>query len=281
MIPLSKEPLNKKIIYILSFILLGILSTILLVSINKEGELTDGNVLIASVKNAKLTNHDLSYMISNPEVDKYRLKILAEDWVNREILAQVSERGYAVDTERLSDNLKNYKRELLANSYLEHRYRQIPLISDGEISDFYNDNIESFVRDKRQIRAYHFLLDSKESAVDLKSALSTSNEEKMAVLLSRFRGTLRTFTRDDVIEEISSAAFGSRGNFVGPIETEYGYHILQIINRFEEESLIPVHEVRDEIIQKIKILKQNILYYQIIDSLRLSTGYYINEAYFE
>ena len=83
MIPLSKEPLNKKIIYILSFILLGILSTILLVSINKEGELTDGNVLIASVKNAKLTNHDLSYMISNPAVDKYRLKILAEDWVNR------------------------------------------------------------------------------------------------------------------------------------------------------------------------------------------------------
>ena len=88
-------------------------------------------------------------------------------------------------------------------------------------------------------------------------------------------------TVDDVIEEISSAAFGSRGNLVGPIVTEFGYHILQIINRFEEESLIPVHEVRDQIIQKIKIQKQNILYYQIIDSLRLSTGYYINESFFK
>ena len=117
--------------------------------------------------------------------------------------------------------------------------------------------------------------------MDLKNALLTSNEEKMANLLNRFHGTLRTFSRDDVIEEISSAAFGSRSNLVGPIETEYGYHLLQIINRFEKESLISAHEVRDEIIQKIKIKKQNILYYQIIDSLRLSTGYYINESYFE
>ena len=255
--------------------------TILLVSTNTKNYNTDGDVLIASVNNTKLTYHDLSYMISNPEVDKYRLKILTEDWVNREILAQMADQGYIVDTEMLNNNLENYKRELLANSYLEHRYRQIPLVSDTEILDFYNNNIESFVRDKRQIRAYHFLLDSKESASDLKDALSTSNEEKMASLLSMFRGTLRTFSRDDVIEEISSAAFGSRGNLVGPIITEYGFHILQIINRFEEESLIPVHEVHDEIIQKIKIQKQNILYYQIIDSLRLSTGYYINESYFE
>ena len=246
-----------------------------------ENDISEGNILIASVKNAKLTDRDLSYIISNPEVDKYRLKILAEDWVNREILAQVAENIGIVYHEMLNNNLQNYKRELLANRYLEYRYRQIPLVSDAEILDFYNKNIESFVRDKRQIQAYHFLLDNKESAIDLKSALSTSNEEKMALLLSRFRGTLRTFSRDDVIEEISSAAFGSRGSLVGPIETEYGHHILQIINRFDEESLILVHDVRDEIIQKIKIKKQNILYYQIIDSLRLSTGYYINESYFE
>jgi len=255
--------------------------TLLLLSTVRDNYDADGDVLIASVNNTKLTYHDLAYMSSNPEVDKYRLKILAEDWVNREILAQTGENGHIVDKEMLNNNLQNYKRELLANRYLEHRYRQIPLVSDTEILDFYNNNIESFVRDKRQIRAYHFLLDSKETAADLKSALLTSNEEKMASLLGRFRGTLRTFSRDDVIEEISSAAFGSRGNLVGPIVTEFGYHILQIINRFEEESLIPVHEVRDQIIQKIKIQKQNILYYQIIDSLRLSTGYYINESYFE
>ena len=273
--------MNKKFIYSLSVILLGSILIILLVSTNRENDISDGNILIASVNNTKLTDRDLSYIISNPEVDKYRLKILAEEWVNREILAQVAEDIGIVYHEMINNNLQNYRRELLANSYLEHRYRQIPLVSDSEILSFYNDNAESFVRDERQIRAYHFLLDNKESALNLKSALSTSNEEKMVSLLSRFHGTLRTFSRDDVIEEISSAAFGSRGNLVGPIETEYGYHLLQIINRFEKESLISVHEVRDEIIQKIKIQKQNVLYYQIIDSLRLSTGYYINESYFE
>lgn len=273
--------MNKKIIYVLLVGILGAFLAITLVRVNRNADALDGTVLVANVDGAKLTDKDLTFIISNPEVNKYRLKILTEDWVNREILAQVAEKSGIIDTEMLATNLGNYKRELLANSYLEHRYRQIPLITDSEILDFYNNNIESYVRDKRQIRAYHFLLDSREAAADLKSALSTSNEERMAVLLSKYRGTLRTFSRDDVIEEISSAAFGSRGNLVGPIETEYGYHVLQIINRFDEESLIPSYEVRDEIIQKIKIQKQSVLYYKIIDSLRLSTGYYINESYFE
>jgi len=272
--------LNKKFIYSFLFLFLSSLLALIFITVNKDNVRED-NLLIASVNNSHLRYQDLSFIISNPEVDKYRLKILAEEWVNREILANVAEKNNIVDPEILNNNLRNYKRELLANSYLEHRYRQIPLVTDAEILVFYNNNIESYVRDKRQIRAYHFMLDNKESASDLKSALVVSDEEKIAAYLSKYHGTLRTFSRDDVIEEISSAAFGSRKNIVGPIESEYGYHILQILNRFEEESLIPVHEVRDDIIQKIKIQKQNVLYYKIIDSLRLSTGYYINGSYFE
>ena len=103
----------------------------------------------------------------------------------------------------------------------------------------------------------------------------------MSLLLNNYHGTLRTFGRNEVIEEISSNAFGSRRDIVGPIATEYGYHVLQILDRFEAESLIPMHEVKDEIIQKLKIRKQNILYYQILDSLRLSVDYYINESYLD
>ena len=145
--------MNKKLLFSLFVILFGSLLTIMIVSTNRENDNTVGNILVASVKNSKLTDHGLSYMISNPEVDKYRLKILAEDWVNREILAQVAEQKDIIDPEMLNNNLQNYKRELLANSYLEHRYRQIPLVTDAEILSFYNDNIESFFRDKRQIRA--------------------------------------------------------------------------------------------------------------------------------
>ena len=239
----------------------------------------DGYIIVASVGSSKLTDRDLLEMVSNPEVDKYRLKLIAEGWVNREILARSAEKADLSDDEMLSYSLENYKREFLANVYLQDRFRQMPFVKDREILNFYNNNIESYLRDEKQIRAYHFLLDDETIANDLKDALNTSDENKMSLILNNYHGTLRTFGRNDVIEEISSNAFGSRRDIVGPIATEYGYHVLQILDRFESESLIPIHEVKDEIIQKIKIRKQNILYYEIIDSLRLSVDYYINESY--
>ena len=260
-----------------------ILIAILVFSIIKYYGLAEQNsgLIIANVGNSSLTESDLADFISSGEIDNYKLKLLAKDWINQEILAQSAIENKIVDNATLNNNIQNYKRELLASIYLEDKYRKIPLTKDDEIIDFYNQNIRNFVRDKKQIRAYHFLLDSKESANDLRGALISRDDEAKARLLNNYHGTLRTFGRDDVIEEISSAAFGSRRDIVGPIETEYGYHIIQILNRFDEESLIPLHEVREEIIQKIKVQKQNLIYYQILDSLKLSMGYYLNENYFK
>lgn len=241
----------------------------------------DRGLVIASVGNSSLTESDLNDLISSTEIDNYKLKLLAKDWINQEILAQSAIENRIVDNATVNINLRNYRRELLASIYLENKYRKIPLIKEDEIIEFYNQNIETFVRDKKQIRAYHFLFDSKESANDLRGALISSDDEAKARLLNNYHGTLRTFGRDDVIEEISSAAFGSRRDIVGPIETEYGYHIIQILDRFDEESLIPLHEVREEITQNIKVQKQNLIYFQILDSLKLSMGYYLNENYFK
>ena len=250
--------------------------------INKAGYLDpDAEFIIASVGNASLTESDLADLISNPEIDNFELRVFAKNWINQEILAQSATEINIVDNITIKNNMKSYRRELLASIYLEEKYRQIPFIGEDEIINFYNSNIENFVRDKKQVRAYHFLLDTKESANDLRAALISSDDESKARLLNNYHGTLRTFGRDDVIEEISSAAFGSRREIVGPIQTEYGYHILQILDRFDEESLIPLHEVKDEITQKIKTKKQNLLYFRVLDSLKLSVGYYLNENYFK
>ena len=271
-----------KLSKITKYSILIFLAAGLYIIINKAGILNpDAEYIIASVGNSNLTESDLADFISNPEIDNYKLRVLAKNWINQEILAQSATENNIVDNITISNNIESYRRELLASIYLEDKYRQIPFISEGEIIDFYNQNIENFVRDKKQIRAYHFLFDTKESAIDLMGALISSDDESKARLLNNYQGTLRTFGRDDVIEEISSAAFGSRRDIVGPIQTEYGYHILQILDRFDEESLIPLHEVKDEITQKIKTQKQNLLYFRILDSLKLSMGYYLNENYFK
>ena len=107
----------------------------------------DGSIIVASVGSSKLTDRDLSELVSNPAVDKYKLKLLAEGWVNREILAYSAEKADLSDDELLSYRLENYKREFLANIYLHDRFRRMPFVKDKEIAQFYNDNIETYLRD--------------------------------------------------------------------------------------------------------------------------------------
>ena len=267
---------------ITKYSILIFIAVLAFVIINKSGFFNpDTENIIASVGNSNLTESDLADFISNPEMDNYKLKVFAKNWIDQEILAQSAIENNIVDNITINKNLQSYRRELLASIYLKNKYHRIPFINEDGIVSFYNQSIETFVLYKKKKKTYNFLFVQKKTTKNLKGALISSDDDVKARLLNNYHGTLRTFGRDDVIEEISAAAFGSRREIVGPIQTEYGYHILQIIDRFDEESLIPLHEVKDEITQKIKIQKQNLLYFQLLDSLKLSMGYYLNENYFK
>ncbi len=145
-------------------------------------------------------------------------------------------------------------------------------VSDKEVKDFYNKNIDKFKHDE-QVRAYHILLLTdpmqlaQEIAGDNKKELSESEmnkkignkvKEKEALAnkiakelkadVSKFNEYAKKYSQDTttaqkggdlgyfeskvMVPEFSKAAFGAKPNtVVGPIKTQFGYHVILVTDR--------------------------------------------------
>jgi len=80
-----------------------------------------------------------------------------------------------------------------------------------------------------------------------------------------------------LIDELNNALFSSRHKkrLIGPIKSTHGYHVLVVLERFKENSTIPLEELYDEIYQRIYQQKFALKSLRVLDSLRNHTPYKI------
>lgn len=86
-----------------------------------------------------------------------------------------------------------------------------------------------------EVRASHILVPTEKQALELKKKLQDG--DKFHKLAKRFStcpskddgGDLGFFGRDMMAEEFEKAAFGAQtGKVVGPVKTEFGWHLIQV-----------------------------------------------------
>ena len=63
---------------------------------------------------------------------------------------------------------------------------------------------------------------------------------------------------------------------IGPIKTEYGYHVIEVLGRFSAGTQIDVDEVYDEIYQRLLNQKKALMSNKYLDSLRNKYSVKIN-----
>jgi peptidyl-prolyl cis-trans isomerase C len=122
-------------------------------------------------------------------------------------------------------------------------------VSDKEITDFYNKNKEKFKKPE-SVHARHLLIaftpgdtekvkaDKKSKAEDLrKKLLADANFADLAKKNSdcpskESGGDLGSFSRGQMVKPFEDAAFSQEKNVIGPVvETEFGFHIIQVLER--------------------------------------------------
>lgn len=90
----------------------------------------------------------------------------------------------------------------------------------------------------KQVRAAHILVSSEDKAKDLLQRLAKG--ENFADLAKRFSscpsgkngGDLSWFGKGMMVKEFEEAAFGGqKGAVVGPIKTQFGYHLIKILDQ--------------------------------------------------
>ncbi|MGD9489664.1 MAG: peptidylprolyl isomerase [Calditrichaceae bacterium] len=183
--------------------------------------------------------------------------------------------------------VRNDMRDALTiQHFLDTKLADETNVTEEEIKEVYNQDQTASVR--------HILLSTQGKNDSLKQEVY----KKMEGILARakkgedFAKLAKTYTEDPGSKENGGLYedFG-RGAMVPPfdkaafsvpvgeisdiVETQYGYHILQIVNRKKDTR--PFEEVRAELEGELKRNKQNAAYETYIDNLKTETGFKLTE----
>ena len=184
-----------------------------------------------------------------------------------------------IDIEHIKENVKN---DLLIQRYLEKHMANQGAVSEEEIQAVYQVDKTASVR--------HILLLTQEKTDAEKLEIHkkmeeivtrAKNGEDFTALAKEYSedpgskdrgGLYEDFGRGAMVKPFEEAAFTVPvGEISDIVETNYGYHILQIVNRKPETR--PLEEVRAELEEQILKSKQGEIYTSEIKKLKEKAGY--------
>lgn len=234
---------------------------------------TKNGAFLASVGESVLTEKEARRAI---EVGGGSVKDVVNQWVEEEILFQNAQlSGFFVEKLFFS----GLEKRLSGQLFLQRTAGENVNVSNAEINNYYQDNMSGFTRKNKSARIYHLFFSSKKEA---KKALiilnSNKNDEKKNQLFEEHNLRPIVVMDGGLISELNSSLFSSRNKkrLLGPIKSSHGYHVLVVLERFKENSPIPLEDIYDEIYQRIFQQKFALKSLRVLDSLRNHTPYKIN-----
>ncbi|WP_099203342.1 peptidylprolyl isomerase [Miniphocaeibacter massiliensis] len=155
-------------------------------------------------------------------------------------------------------------------------------ISDEDINEYYESHKEYFKKPE-MIKASHILVEEEDKANEIKTEIESGKDfDKAAFEYSTCPskekgGDLGQFAKGQMVPEFEEAAFASEiGELVGPIKTQFGYHLIKVTDK-EEEGVAPLEEVKNEVARQLSGLKQQEIY--INKAKDLSKEYKVEKFY--
>ena len=206
---------------------------------------------LVSIEIAKAYAQEHNITVSDKEVDQELAKLKeqvgdqarssGQDVSNQEAYEQALKQNNITE-EQLREDI----RENLPVQEVQERVTGEAEPSDEEIQNYYEKNKEAqfTTPEQRCVRHILFNKDQKEKAEDVKQQLENGGDfAKLAKENSQDPGSaaqggdLGCLGKGETVPEFEQAAFGAeRGEIVGPVQTEFGYHILQVTDVKPEQT---------------------------------------------
>ncbi|QGG58041.1 foldase protein PrsA [Paenibacillus sp. B01] len=152
-------------------------------------------------------------------------------------------------------SLDDLKKQMLMQVQMRKLLADQVKVSDEDIKKNYEENKESFATPE-QVQASHILVATKEEADAIEKQLKNGGDfaaiakEKSTDTGSAANGgDLGFFGKGSMVPEFEEAAFGMKvGEISAPIKSDYGYHIIKLVDR--KEATTPTLEDKKEEIRK-------------------------------
>jgi parvulin-like peptidyl-prolyl isomerase len=227
---------------------------------------------LVSVEIAKAYAQEHNITVSDKEIDQELTKLKqqvgdqarssGQDLSNQEAYEQALKQNNITE-EQLREDLRE---NILPVQRVQERVAGDGEPSEDEIQNYYEKKKEAqfTTPEQRCVRHILFNKDQKEKAEDVKQQLENGGDfTKLAKENSQDPGSaenggdLGCFGKDETVPEFEQAAFGAeQGEIVGPVKTEFGYHILQVTD-VKPEQTRSLQEVESQIRSQLATEEQS------------------------
>jgi peptidyl-prolyl cis-trans isomerase C len=226
---------------------------------------------LVNVEVAKAYAQEHNITVSDKEVDQELAKLKeqvgdqarasGQDVSNQEAYEQALKQNNITE-----DQLREDIRENLPVQEVQEKVTGAAEPSNKEIQNYYEKNKEAqfTTPEQRCVRHILFNKDQKEKAEDVKQQLENggdfaklANENSQDPGSAVNGGDLGCLGKGETVPEFEQAAFGAeQGEIVGPVQTEFGYHILQVTD-IKPEQARSLQEVESQIRSQLASEKQS------------------------
>ncbi len=260
--------------------LLGLV-ILMIIACNSSKKEMDGNVIV-SVGDGVLTLEQLDNAIPESiqsKISQEQVSNYIQQWIEMELVYQEALR-LGMDKEKsLLTELEKAKRELLVRNYLDRHLSDEAGITETQAVEYYNENKDNYILQQDEIKALHILVSNSDEANAAYRRISNGEDfETVAREISidyteNDRVDLGYFSREEIVPVIASRVFGTAvGRTTRPTRSEFGYHIFKILDRKAKGKYREFEEVKDQIVARLKSIKRNEKYIDLIIDLRKSTN---------
>ena len=239
--------------------------------------------ILAVAAGHEITQKELDDLISNypPEQQIYMSNPVAREQVLEQLIAfhlfyKMAVEEKITETAEYQEMAEKLKVELASHMAATSVVEAVK-VTDEEEKKFYEENPDVFAA-KPQVSAKHILVDTKEDAESIAGEVADGlafevAAERYSTCPSKERGgDLGYFSKGQMVPEFEKAAFeGEIGKVIGPVKTQFGYHLILVEDK-KEGSTVSFAQAQEQIHQQLIQDKQQAVYNAKIKELEEKYG---------
>lgn len=189
------------------------------------------------------------------------------------LFAKKAEEDKLEETDEFKKVIENAKRDILAQMAMRDVLKTAE-VSEEEMKEYYEANGAQYQKGAT-VSAKHILVDSEEKCNEI-LAVITNGEKTFEEAAAEFSkcpssqrgGDLGAFGKGQMVPEFEKAAFEAEiGQVVGPVQTQFGYHLIKVEAK-NEAQVAAFDEVKESIKRQLVQQKQNQIYTATVDELK-------------
>ena len=236
--------------------------------------------ILATIDGVHITEESVDAFIANLPKEQRRYasnprfrKQCLDQIISVYLYAKLAEEEKLDETDEFKQIMESARKDLMAQ-FAMNKVVQSAAVSEEECQAFYSANPQNFQKGE-SVRAKHILVNEEETCKEILAAIQNGEKEfedaakeYSTCPSGQQGGDLGTFGRGQMVGEFEQAAFDAEiGQVIGPVQTQFGYHLIQVTEK-NEATVTPYEEVAAQIKEELLRQKQNEVYTAKVQELR-------------